>query len=151
MTPGAMAALHAACFTTPRPWTEAEFAELLSQPRVFALSEGEAGVLLGRVVADEAELLTLAVAPGARRQGTGRRLVEGFLAEAARHGAMTGFLEVAAGNRAGLALYRACGFVESGRRPGYYHGPHGIEDAVVMRRALDRAGPGPGAAALAGS
>ncbi len=145
MTPAAMAALHAACFSTPRPWTEAEFSELISQPRVFVLTGGEEGFLFGRVAADEAELLTLAVAPEARRQGIGRRLVEGFVAEAARRGARTAFLEVSAGNVAGLTLYRACGFAETGRRRGYYRGPEGAVDAVVMGRALESAGLRPGA------
>ena len=58
MTPEAMAALHARTMTTPRPWSREEFAALLGSPGVFAVGE-PTGFALGRVVLDEAELLTL--------------------------------------------------------------------------------------------
>ena len=136
MTPAAMAALHARCFTTPRPWTAAEFAALLAEPPVFA-TLAETGFALGRVVADEAELLTIAVAPEARRQGEGRALLDGFLRTALARGAETAFLEVAADNAAALALYRRSGFSEAGRRRGYYHSPGNPPvDALVMVKSL---------------
>lgn len=136
MTPAELARLHAACFTTPRPWSEAEFAGFLSSRLVFLLTE-PGGFLLGRVIADEAEILTLAVDPGLRRAGIGRRLVTAFLSESARRGASSAFLEVAAGNAPARALYAAAGFGESGRRRGYYTSPGGVaEDAVVMARGL---------------
>jgi ribosomal-protein-alanine N-acetyltransferase len=135
VTPAELSAIHAACFTTPRPWTEAEFAGYLTNRHVFLLEE-EGGFLLGRVIADEAELLTIAVAPVARRAGIGRRLVRGFLAEAARRGAVTAFLEVADTNAPAIALYRAAGFAASGRRKGYYTLPEGgAVDAIVMQTA----------------
>lgn len=137
MTPEAMAALHGQCFTTPRPWTTAEIAGLLADPHVFALQVPQ-GFLMGRVVAGEAELLTLAVDPAARRQGTGRQLVAGFLAEAARRGAESAFLEVAFGNAAARALYAAAGFAPAGTRRGYYHRPDGSrEDALILVRAIE--------------
>ena len=136
MTPAAMAALHARCFTTPRPWTAAEFAALLAEPPVFA-TLAETGFALGRVVADEAELLTIAVAPEARRNGEGRALLDGFLRTARARGAGTAFLEVAADNAAALALYRWSGFAEAGRRRGYYHSPGNPPvDALVMVKSL---------------
>ncbi len=136
MTPAAMAALHARCFTTPRPWTAAEFAALLAEPPVFA-TLAETGFALGRVVADEAELLTIAVAPEARRNGEGRALLDGFLRTALARGAETAFLEVAADNAAALALYRRSGFSEAGRRRGYYHSPGNPPvDALVMVKSL---------------
>lgn len=136
MTPAAMAALHARCFTTPRPWTAAEFAALLAEPPVFA-TLAETGFALGRVVADEAELLTIAVAPEARRQGEGRALLDGFLRTARARGAETAFLEAAADNAAALALYRWSGFAEAGRRRGYYHSPGNPPvDALVMVKSL---------------
>lgn len=132
MTPSALARLHAVAFSVPRPWTAAEFASLLAQPGSFLLHETE-GFLLGRAVAGEAELLTLAVAPGARRKGVGRRLVLAFLAEADRRGAVTAFLEVAATNAPAIALYHVTGFAEAGRRRAYYGGPDGTRlDALVM-------------------
>lgn len=65
--PPELAALHARCFTSPRPWLAREFAALLGHASIF-LCHAPQGFLLGRVVVDEAELLTLAVTPEARRQ-----------------------------------------------------------------------------------
>jgi Acetyltransferases len=132
----ALAALHRACFTTPRPWSEEEFAELLKSPGVFLLEETH-GFLLGRVIAGEAELLTLAVAPDARRRGVGRRLVDGFAEAARARDAVSAFLEVAADNAGGRALYAATGWTESGCRKGYYRAPDGSRiDALVLNLPL---------------
>jgi ribosomal-protein-alanine N-acetyltransferase len=136
LTAAEMALVHAASFTTPRPWSETEIYDLLQSPLVFALTEPD-GFLLGRVVAGEAELLTVAVAPQNRRAGTGRRLVSGFLAEAQARGAESAFLEVAEANIAARNLYAACGFEHAGRRRGYYHRPDGSpEDALILVRSL---------------
>ena len=131
-----MAALHAACFTVPRPWSAAEIADLLASPTAFLTTES-AGFAMGRIAADEVELLTLAVDPGARRQGTGRRLVAAFLETACSRGAARAFLEVAADNAAAVALYLQADFTVCGRRKGYYRAPSGLAvDALVMERAL---------------
>lgn len=136
MTPADLAALHAACFTSPRPWSEAEFAGFLSNRLVFLLTE-PGGFLLGRVIADEAEILTLAVDPACRRKGIAARLVNAFLTESARRGAASAFLEVAEGNTAARALYASAGFTESGRRRGYYDRPEGgAEDGLVLSCGL---------------
>lgn len=136
MTPAEMARLHAASFTTPRPWTEAEFVALLDSPLCFLLAD-QSGFLVGRVVADEAELLTLAVDPEARRQGAGGRLVNCFLDESRRRGARSAFLEVAQTNAAARALYRKAGFTETGRRRGYYRNADSAPvDALVLVMAL---------------
>lgn len=89
-----------------------------------------------RIVADQAEILTVAVLPSARRQGLGGRLVQCCLAEAAVAGAVALHLEVARSNAAARAVYRAAGFAETGRRPRYYATPQGREDAVLMGRDL---------------
>lgn len=131
-----MAALHAAAFTTPRPWSRAEIEGILTNPLAFALQE-PGGFLIGRVVADEAELLTVAVAAHLRRAGVGRRLVTAFLTEAAHRGAESAFLEVAASNTPAQALYAQCGFQPAGRRRAYYHRPDGsAEDALILVRSL---------------
>ncbi len=136
MTPDAMAALHAACFSTPRPWVAAEFAALLADPLCFALIESQ-GFLIGRAVAGEVEVLTLAVDPTARRLGIGSRLVFGFLAEARKRDATSAFLEVSAQNQAAIALYLKAGFSEVGRRKAYYNQPQGAAiDALILTRAL---------------
>jgi ribosomal-protein-alanine N-acetyltransferase len=137
MTPAALAALHARCFTSPPPWGEPAFAAFMQDPLVFLLTEGDAAFLLGRAVAGEAELLTLAVAPESRRLGLGRKLVARFLYQARLRGAETAFLEVAADNAGAQALYAASGFAESGRRRDYYARPDGGRiAAVLMQRAL---------------
>jgi len=137
MTPEALAALHGRCFTTPRPWSAAEFAGFLADPLVFLLVEGDAGFLLGRAVAGEAELLTIAVVPEARRLGLGRRLVSRFLYQARLRGAESAFLEVAADNAAARGLYDRSGFLEVGRRRGYYRSPDGrVIDALVLRQVM---------------
>jgi ribosomal-protein-alanine N-acetyltransferase len=137
MTPEALAALHKRCFVTPRPWAAAEFALYDSDPLVFLLIEADAGFLLGRAVAGEAEVLTLAVSPESRRLGLGTKLLARFTYQARLRGAQTAFLEVSAANAPAVALYESAGFSTTGRRKGYYTGPDGVRiDALVMARAL---------------
>ncbi|MEZ5796091.1 MAG: GNAT family N-acetyltransferase [Paracoccaceae bacterium] len=137
MTPEALAGLHRRCFQVPAPWSAADFAGFLADPLAFLLVEGDAGFLLGRAVAGEAELLTLAVAPESRRLGLGRKLVARFLYQARLRGAMRAFLEVSAENPAAIALYESAGFALAGRRRGYY-APTGAGriDALVLARDL---------------
>ena len=129
-----LASIHAEAFAGAHdtPWSAAAFADLLDQAGVFAV-ESPDGFILMRTVADEAEILTLAVRPGARRAGLGARLVgEGALAAAAR-GAVRVFLEVAEDNAAARALYARAGFVEAGRRTGYYAAADGgRRDALLL-------------------
>lgn len=128
------AALHGTSFD--EPWTAESFAVLLAQPGVAGWLWGEPpdGLLLVRAAADEAEILTVAVAPAMRR----RHGADMMLAEALRILAQgltrRVFLEVAADNTAALALYGRAGFVPCGRRPGYY--AKGSIDAVIMERSL---------------
>lgn len=136
MTPDQMAILHAQSFTTPRPWTAGEFATILDDPLCFALVE-KGGFLFGRAVAGDAEVLTLAVDPQARRRGVGGRLVQGFLAEAQKRDAATAFLEVSEQNHAAISLYLRWGFVQVGRRNGYYKMPDARPlDALILARPL---------------
>lgn len=132
MTPAQLAALHHAAFLHDRGWTAAEFTALLASPHV-TLHCREQGFALHRTVADESELLTLAVHPAHRRTGTGGMLIADWLAHAHSRAA-TAFLEVAADNDAALSLYHAAGLVAVARRPGYYRRLSGVcVDAVVMR------------------
>ena len=129
-----MAALHAASFVTPRPWSEAEITALLDSRFSFALTRPD-GFVLGRVVAGEAELLTLAVEPAARGAGLGGALLREFIEEAQRRGATQAFLEVAADNATAIRLYQRQGFTNQGRRRGYYAAADGTKsDAIVMAR-----------------
>ncbi len=112
-----MAAVHGAAFPHD-PWDEAAFAALLRQPGVVGFLDARGGVLLLRVVADEAEILTVGVAR--KRAGIGRGLMEAALAQARAAGAKKLFLEVAASNEVALGLYGALGFKAVGRRLNYY-------------------------------
>lgn len=132
MRPEDLARLHARCFAMPPPWPASAFDGLLESRGSFLIAEPD-GFVLGRVTADEAELLTLAVAPEQRRKGLGRRLTRRFADQAREAGAQLAFLEVAADNDAAQALYRDLGWREAGRRKGYY--APGI-DAIVMRHEL---------------
>ncbi len=130
-SPATLARLHAACFTRPRPWSAAEFATLLAAPDTLLAAVPD-GFGLARVTLDEAELLTLAVAPAARGKRLGTRLLADLLARAATRGATCLVLEVAADNLPARALYARAGFAQVGRRPGYYGGT----DALLLRVAF---------------
>ncbi len=136
MTMAEMARMHAAAFVMPRPWSEAEIADLLASPLCFVLF-AQGGFVMGRVIAGEAELLTIAVDPALQGQGVGSGLMQRFMAELRQRRAERVFLEVAETNAAARALYRKSGFAHSGRRRAYYHAPGGEPvDAIVMSRAL---------------
>lgn len=136
MTPAAMAALHAVAMTTPRPWSAAEFAALLADPATFAVG-GAAGFAIGRVVVDEAELLTLAVDLDRRRSGVGRSCLAAYETEARSRGGTVSHLEVAADNGAAIALYESAGYRLTGVRTGYFAHPDGGRvDARLYRKEL---------------
>lgn len=133
-----IARILAAAFDDPaRAWTAESVAATLSAPGTAALL-APGGCALLRVAADEAELLTIAVVPEARSRGLGGALLGASLQEAAALGAVRLHLEVGAGNVAALALYASAGFTRTGLRRGYYRGPKGREDAVLMARDLRR-------------
>ena len=135
MTPEALAGLHALCFTTPPPWNAAAFAGFLRDPACTLTTLAPHAFVLTRRAADEVEVLTLATAPGARRQGLARKLLTQALA--AQDGAAACFLEVAASNAPARALYASLGFAQMGTRRGYYRAPDGTRsDALVLRAAL---------------
>jgi|ERR1051326_620701 ribosomal-protein-alanine N-acetyltransferase len=130
-----LATLHRACFDDA--WSAVSFHALLTSPGVSALLAGPAGFILWRVVADEAEILSLGVAPSARRQGLARQLVAAAAEAAFENGSQKLFLEVEAGNRAARALYSGLGFAEAGRRLSYYKKPDGTAaDALTLKAAL---------------
>lgn len=137
-----IARILALAFDDPgQRWSAASVASTLATPGAVALlAPGGCAVL--RVAADEAELLTIGVAPDARRGGLGRALITACLDAAAAAGAERLHLEVAAGNGPALALYAALGFAETGRRRAYYAGPQGREDAVLMARTAEGGPPG---------
>ena len=99
---------------------------------VNAQDGSTAGFSLVRNVADEAELLLIAVHPADRRRGIGHRLLRSFLATSQDAGHARVHLEVRDGNPA-IAMYRALGFVPVGRRREYYRGHDGLRhDAITL-------------------
>ena len=126
-----LAVLHALCFA--RAWDAAALSDMLAAPGVFAFVHDD-GFVLARAVADEAEILTLAVRPQARGKGLGRALLQAAINKARTLGATTMFLEVGADNPHALALYAGLGFAKVGTRKAYYEG----RDALVLRLPLAR-------------
>ncbi|SMX22775.1 GNAT family N-acetyltransferase [Boseongicola aestuarii] len=136
MTADELAAIHARAMVVPPAWSAVTIEGFLDAPGAI-LATTEAGFALGRVAADEAELLTLAVSPDARRQGQARRCLEELERMAREKGALRLFLEVAATNDPARALYVGAGFGEAGVRKRYYRGTAGEAiDAIVMSKTL---------------
>lgn len=93
------------------------------------------GFAVASLLPPQAELETIVVAPEFRGQGLGRLLYSALAVELRKLHVTEILLEVRASNHAALGLYRSLGFVESGRRKGYYADP--VEDALLMRLPLD--------------
>jgi ribosomal-protein-alanine N-acetyltransferase len=135
-----LSALHARSFADG--WSGQTLQGLLQSPGVFALAAEAGPVFLGfilvRVAADEAEILTLAVAPERRRQGAGHALLAAAAAQAAGCGADRMILEVASSNAPARALYRRLGFRQTGLRKAYYRPFAGApaEDALILAAPL---------------
>lgn len=132
---GALAQIHARAFR--HGWDSAEFERLIAERAVRAHVVGEGprgapmGFVLSHVVAPEAEILSVAVRTDRRGRGLGGALLRRHLARLAAEGVTTSFLEVEEGNAAALALYGRLGYVQVGRRKGYYAG--GGADALLLR------------------
>ena len=102
------------------------------------------GFLVGRQVANEAEIISIGVVPAARTKGIGTALLTEYIRLVSMRHIAEIFLEVAVDNHPAIALYAALGFTDVGRRPDYYTtvGKNGIRtDAIVMRRQLPGANP----------
>jgi len=120
-------------------WSAPQCAGLLPMPGIWLVLAEDRGEVIGfslsRAVADEAELLLLAVKKKAQRRGTGKLLLSRFLEDAAARGATRLYLEVRDGNSA-VELYKSHGFSEAGRRSKYYTGCDGqIYDSLTLSRA----------------
>ena len=135
----AIAALHGASFH--RGWSDGEIERMLLDRDVLAhrATHGRSpvGFILSRLVAGEAEILSVAVASSRRGKGVARRLLDLHLRRLAGLGARAVFLEVDEDNVPARKLYRRAGFREVGRRDGYYQDPTGRSTAaLVLRRDL---------------
>lgn len=134
----AVLAIDHLCFPTPwpeqafrdelcRPWAHVEILQEVASKRAVAFCNYW-------IVADELQILTVAVHPDERRRGHAARLVRHMLDEGARAKVRVASLEVRASNEAARGLYRKLGFHDVGRRPKYY--ADNGEDAVLMDREI---------------
>jgi ribosomal-protein-alanine N-acetyltransferase len=120
-------------------WTLAQWQRELEEENRpgIGLRQGKAlqAMACGWLVLDELHITLVAVDPGHRRRGLGRRVLEELMACAIRRGATRATLEVAAGNGPGQGLYEALGFRTAGIRRGYYRNG---EDALIQWINLKR-------------
>jgi ribosomal-protein-alanine N-acetyltransferase len=134
-----LAELHGASFH--RGWGEGEFETMLTERNTLLhrLRVGRkiAGFAVSRMAADEAEILSIAVAASHRGRGLSRDLLLTHLGHLAGRGVRTVFLEVEEHNLPARRLYERAGFAVAGRRERYYRQPDGEQlNAVLMRRDL---------------
>jgi ribosomal-protein-alanine N-acetyltransferase len=134
-----LAQLHGAAFH--RGWGEGEFEVMLAERNtlVHRLRAGRKviGFAVSRMAADEAEILSIAVAASHRGRGLSRNLLLTHLGHLAGRGVRTVFLEVEENNQPARRLYDRAGFAVAGRRERYYRQPGGEQlNAVLMRRDL---------------
>ena len=121
--------LHRVCFPG-RPWSAGEFADLKKSGCDIMASQN--GFVVWRVVADEAEIITIGVHPDARRGGIAAAMLTLVENDVKTRGGKKIFLEVAENNVPARALYEHNGYVRVGVRPKYYNGV----DAILMEKAL---------------
>jgi [ribosomal protein S18]-alanine N-acetyltransferase len=137
-----LAALHAQAFD--KPWSAQDISALIGGAGAYAVmaqDEAPLGMVMSRILFDEAEILTLAVAPAARRRGVGSALVTAAAGLARQGGAQSRVLEVGEDNPGAIALYEANGFVQVGLRRNYYDRGGRQIDALLMRLDLNSERP----------
>lgn len=129
-----VADLERLCFSAP--WSEnaisAEIGNPLSCWLVAVDGQTVAGYVGSQAVMGEADMMNIAVRPDYRKLGIGRNLVKKLIACLKDRGNYQLFLEVRVSNEAAIGLYQKMGFIEVGRRPGYYVKPK--EDAIILRK-----------------
>ncbi len=124
-----IANLHNLCFPH-RPWSADEFRDLKKSGCDIIASQN--GFIVWRTVTDEAEIITIGVAPDARGNGIGLAMLGLAEIDAKNNGATRMFLEVAEDNTHARKMYDTAGYKIIGRRPKYYNGI----DAILMEKAL---------------
>jgi ribosomal-protein-alanine acetyltransferase len=138
MTPADVFVINQILVESPQAaqWDFREFVNPWPGMSIWVAEEGGAvvGVVAARTIANEAEILNLAIAPAWRRRGIGRGLAEAAMGASRAAGAEHVFLEVRESNAEARAFYEGMLFTQTGRRRGYYRDP--IEDALVLSRKL---------------
>ena len=145
----AILSLEALSFTSA--FDKAHLRHLIAQPRGLAfvaefaaekdqpIAASFAGYIIAQIIANEAEILSLAVAPLARRRGVGAALLGHLIAQREAQNISTIWLDVAADNVTAIRLYEKAGFIVSGHRPHYYRRAGGAVDAVMMKCLMTEA------------
>ena len=134
-----LAQLHGESFH--RGWGETEFETMLAERNTLVhrlrIGRNTVGFAVSRMAADEAEILSIAVAESHRGRGLSRNLLLTHLGHLAGRGVRTVFLEVEENNQPARRLYDGTGFAVAGRRERYYREANGEQlNAVLMRRDL---------------
>jgi ribosomal-protein-alanine N-acetyltransferase len=124
-----LANLHKKCFPH-KPWSADDFSDLKKSGCEIIASQN--GFVVYRQTLDEAEIITIGVAPEARRTGIAAAMLGIIEGELKKNGVKNIFLEVAEDNRPARQLYSSNGYVEIGVRPKYYDGV----DAIMMKKEL---------------
>lgn len=122
------------CFKNPWTWESMvfELSHPLSVSSVVWRDGRVAAFAVGRVIADEAEVMKIATREKYRKQGIAREMMSELLEKMRGKGAVTCYLEVASHNAAAIALYKSFGFEKVSVRALYY----GDDDALAMRLTL---------------
>jgi ribosomal-protein-alanine N-acetyltransferase len=131
-----VSAIDQVSFSLPWPARSFQF-ELTDNPAsrcwVADMDGRVVGMLVAWMIVDEIHIATFATHPDYRQQGIGKNLLLHTLRSAKEEGVVTSFLEVRESNDAALEMYRKFGYVESGRREGYYK--DNDEAAILMSLA----------------
>ena len=121
------------------PWSEGIFRDCLRVGYLCRVAECDGEVVSYGIVAmgaGEAHILNICVRGTLRGRGIGRQMLMLLIERSAQAGMQDVFLEVRPSNLHAIALYQSVGFVEVGRRRGYYQAVDGREDALVLKLAL---------------
>lgn len=138
-----MADIHRAAFPSDQAWRACQFEDLLKQPSVRARGMTERGeiqaLVLFQIAVDQAEILTIATVPSARRQGFASALLADTEGRLIGEDMVKWWLEVAEDNHGAVEFYQSLGFKPDGRRPNYYKRLEGNRvDAILMSKPMAR-------------
>ncbi len=128
--------IEAECFSDP--WSEASLRSAALNPRFVSMTALYGGKISGYAfmftIADECDILNIAVTEKARRLGIGAALLDTLLNKAKERGSRNAYLEVRGSNTPAVTMYEKFGFTPYGSRKDYYKNP--TEDAVLMKKSL---------------
>lgn len=129
-----LAELERLCFSDP--WSVSAFEYELNNPLslwlVAAQEDNVAGYVGSQTVMDESDMMNIAVHPDFRRQGIAENLITNLILLLNTRQSKSLTLEVRVSNAPAISLYKKMGFLQVGRRPGYYRNPR--EDAYILRK-----------------